>query len=481
MSEPSLTPNTVPVYDKKLLRAPIPPSGVKIIENVYVPMRDGIKISVDIYHPETEGRYPALLSMAPYIKAIQQQPPHFSHAIEAGATFFFVPRGYIHVIAQARGSGFSQGQYNFLDIKEQQDGYDLVEWISQQPWCTGNVGMLGLSYYAMTQHLVAEQRPPHLKCIAPFEGATDFYRDFCYQGGLFDGGFACGWGTDVMFQCLWPGYVDGRLPPANWFADLAVQNCDGPYYWERSARINIHKMDIPTLNMVANSSARHSRGQLDSFSKIKAPKKLLVLPPVGFLGHMRFLLNAQLNEYILRWFDYWLKGIDTGIMDEPPVAIFDPVAKAWRYENEYPLARTEWSQFYLRSNPLGPANEPPFGLMSTTAPGSEKPDKYMVPDSTNLLRAGKPVLAYVTPSLEKDMRVWGPLSVILYGSSTTQDTVWFVKLADNAPDGTLTQLTSGCLKASYREIDTADSRPAGRSIRSEPQLFWSRIWSMSFK
>ncbi len=95
-------------------------------------MRDGIKISVDIYRPEAEGRYAALLSFAPYTKAIQQHPPQYSHAIEAGATYFFVPRGYVHVIAQGRGSGFSQGQYNLVDIKEQQDGYDLVEWIAQQ-------------------------------------------------------------------------------------------------------------------------------------------------------------------------------------------------------------------------------------------------------------------------------------------------------------------------------------------------------------
>ena len=132
------------------LRGPLP-KGVKLEENVYVAMRDGIKLAVDIYHPEADGRYPGLLSMAPYMKEIQQQPPIISHSIEAGATGFFVPRGYVHVIATSRGSGYSQGEYNWYDTIEQQDGYDLVEWIARQPWCNGNVGMIGDSYYARIQ------------------------------------------------------------------------------------------------------------------------------------------------------------------------------------------------------------------------------------------------------------------------------------------------------------------------------------------
>src|SRR3990172_3099785 len=92
--------------------------NINLDENVYLPMRDGVQLAVDIYRPETAGLYPVILSMAPYMKEMQQQPPELSHCIEAGATGFFVPRGYIHVIAQVRGSGFSQGRYNFFDKKE---------------------------------------------------------------------------------------------------------------------------------------------------------------------------------------------------------------------------------------------------------------------------------------------------------------------------------------------------------------------------
>src|SRR4030042_1254848 len=165
------------------VRGPLAP-GVKLEENVYVKMRDGIKIAVDVYRPEAEGRYPGLLSMSPYIKEIQQWPPILSHSIEAGNTGFFVSKGYVHVIASSRGTGFSQGEYNWYDIKEQQDGHDMVEWIAKQPWCNGNVGRIGDSYFARTQYLVAAQQPPHLKCIAPYDGGTDDYRDSRFRGGL---------------------------------------------------------------------------------------------------------------------------------------------------------------------------------------------------------------------------------------------------------------------------------------------------------
>ncbi len=432
---------------------------VNLDENVYVPMRDGAKIAVDIYRPAAQGRYPAIFSMSPYIKEIQQRPPKLSHSIEAGATSFFVPKGYVHVIAQVRGSGFSQGRYNFFDLKEQRDGYDLVEWISRQPWCDGNVGMLGDSYFAMIQYLVAAEKPPHLRCIVPFDGMTDLYRNMCYQGGLFRSGFLSNWGVDLLCQCLWPGPVAGKLPPANFIVDVASRPHDGPYYWTRSAWKKIDKINVPMLNISVQHGSQHALGQLNSYPRIKAPKKLLVVPPAKE-GHIFFLQSKPLNEQILRWFDYWLKGIATGIMEEPAVAIFDTGTGAWRYENEYPLLRTKWTKFYLRSNPAQPSTTPPYGFLTLDTPKDEAPDRFRIPDSIDQILAGQPVLAYTTAPLREDLRLWGPLSATLYGSSTTNlDTVWVVKLHDIAPDGKVTLLTQGHLKASHREVDRSKSKP----------------------
>ena len=280
------------VYPKDVSRPQLP--GVKLDENVHVEMRDGIKLAVDIYRPEIEGRYPALLSMAPYLKEIQQYHPGLSHSIEAGATGFFVPRGYVHVICQIRGSGLSQGQWDMLQLKEQQDGYDMVEWIAQQSWCNGNVGMIGDSYWAWTQYLVAAHRPPHLKCIVPHDGGTDMYRDTFYKGGVFNGGeFANDWVNDTMFQCMWPEGVEGKLPPAHLIADLIAHPEDGPYYWERSSWTMIDQIEVPSLNCVP-LTAVHTRGQLSVYPKIKAVKKLMVEPEAGWGAHLRFLTNRPL-------------------------------------------------------------------------------------------------------------------------------------------------------------------------------------------
>ena len=134
------------IYPDIYVRSPQPPAGTSLDEHVYVAMRDGIRLCVDIYQPQTAGRYPVLLSLSPYSKDIQQRPPHWSHAIESGATGFYAAHGYVHVIAQGRGAGRSQGQWRWFDEKERTDGHDLIEWIAQQPWCNGNVGMIGDSY-----------------------------------------------------------------------------------------------------------------------------------------------------------------------------------------------------------------------------------------------------------------------------------------------------------------------------------------------
>jgi uncharacterized protein len=439
-------------------RGPLPP-GIKLEENVLVTMRDGIKIAVDVYRPEAEGRYPGLQSMSPYIKEIQQWPGIASHSIEAGATKFFVPRGYVHVIASSRGTGLSQGEYNWYDAKEQQDGADLVEWIACQPWCNGNVGMIGDSYFGRTQYLVAAQQPPHLKCIAPYDGGTDDYRDSRYQGGIPNSFFLGMWGFDTLRQALWPGEIEGKLPPTNIFYNFDKNPEDGPYYWERSAWTKIDQIKVPVLFLVSSQSTVHSRGQLAAYPKFKVPKRMIINPPAGPLAHVFFLTSQPLHEQMLKWYDYWLKGINTGIMDEPEIAVYDDGTGEWRYENEYPLARTQWKKYYLHSGSNNPANKAPYGLMNTDPPVSESPDKYVTPDCIQLVATGKPVLGYATAPLEKDLKIWGPLSIALYGATNTRDTAWFVKVGDVAPDGSLNLISQGHLKASFREVDDSRSNP----------------------
>jgi predicted acyl esterase len=459
MPEPDAAPRVTPIYPRELVRSPEPPPGVTLDETVPVAMRDGIRLCVDVYRPQAAGRYPALLSVSPYSKDIQQKPPHWSHAIESGATGFYVPKGYAHVIAQARGAGYSQGQWNFLDAAEQHDGYDLVEWIAQQPWCDGNVGMIGDSYWSWSQYHTAAEQPPHLRCICPCDGTTDIYRDLCYQGGVYHHAFLSNWIEYHTAMMAWPGAVDGKLAPMNLTYELACRPYDGPWYWERSAHGKLDRIRVPVMSIAPQGGQTHFRGQLWGYPQIAAPKKLLVVPPTGFWSHLRYLTNAALNRQMLRWFDHWLKGIDTGIVQEPEVAIFDAGTRAWRYENEYPLARTQWTPFYLGAGAAGPATQPPYGLLSREMPGEQDPDRYRMPDSYAQLTAGKSVVSYLTPPLERDLRVWGPASLTLHASSSAPDTVWFVKVFDVPPSAPPQLATRGILKASFRAVDQAKSKP----------------------
>jgi predicted acyl esterase len=433
--------------------------GVKLKENIYVKMSDGAKLAVDIYHPKQGGRYPVLLSMSPYMKEIQQCHPGWCHSIEAGATGFWVSHGYIHVIAQARGSGLSQGRWAFLDNREQQDGYELIEWIAGQPWCDGNVGMIGDSYWAWIQYGVAALKPPHLRCIVPHDGGTDLYRDAFYPGGIFNGGeFANHWTVDTVLQCVWPGPVEGKRPPINLAAELAAHPYDGPFYRKRSPWWRAGRIEVPALVCVT-LTALHSRSQLAIYPLIKGRKKLLVEPETGYWAHLRFVTDRNLNRYVLRWVDHWMKGKETGILKEPEVAIFDGATRTWRYENEYPLKRTTWTRLYLQGGTRTGPKETSWGAMTPEPPARERPDQYRLPDSTALLLAGKPVLAYSTSPLKKDLRVWGPLSTTLYASSTREETAWFVKLLDVGPKEETKLLSRGVLKASFRQVDRKRSAP----------------------
>jgi len=444
-----------PVYPSALVAAPQPLPGMRVLENVYVTMRDGVRLAVDVYLPEMAGRYPALLSTSPYLKEIQRKPPHWSHAIESGATSFYVPKGYVHVIAQGRGAGLSQGEWRWFDERERTDGYDLIEWIAAQPWCTGKVGMIGDSYWSWSQYAAAIAQPPHLKCICQQDATVDFYRDVCFQGGLYHHAFVSQWIPYHTAMMAWPGSVEGKLPPMNLTYEAHAHPCDGAFWRERSAWTKLDRIKVPVLSIAPQGGQMHFRGQLWGYPHIKAPKKLMVVPPTGFWSHVRYLTDPALNRQMLRWFDYWLKDIDTGIMGEPEVAIFDTGTRVWRYENEYPLARTEWRKFYLRASP-GETNR---GSLSESPPGDEPPDRYRLPESLALLVAGKPVLAYTSAALDADLRLQGPLGLMLHAASSAIDTAWFAKVMDLGPDGSAVMVSKGHLKASFRALDPARSAP----------------------
>lgn len=463
-----------------------PTYGIRAEKEVLVPMRDGVKLSVNIFRPDAAGKFPALLAMSLYGKELQTLPdPEIPYdrnfqgagSIEAGKIEFWVPRGYVYVIADDRGCGASEGEYNLMGKKEQEDGYDLIEWIAQQSWCSGNIGMIGMSYFAFIQYLVASQQPPHLKAIFPCEGWTDYYRQIAYHGGILDIGFFMHWQTQFAvhtFEMIskktlpkkeynelleyWKNNRELQSNPKGYLAlicpernpplfDLFMHPYDGPYYWERSAYTLFEKIKVPTYVLSRwNGWSIHLPGAFSAYSGINAPKKMKIFNPPHLRGPERPW--RENHDVALRWYDHWLKGIDTGLMEEPPIEILVRGIEKERYENEWPLARTRWTKFYLRDRSR--LSEEP----STT---SELPDSFI--NNTHWKYGEVPCVKYTTAPFEENIEVTGPIALYLSASISSTDANWMVVLKDIDPNGKEVLVTKGWLKASHRAIDKNKSKP----------------------
>lgn len=444
--------------------------GMKIEKDIMVPMRDGVKLAMDLYRPEQEGKYPALLSvsgygkdiMGPGIRLSTEVPP----TVESGHTERLVENGYVHVIGDVRGVGTSEGRYNMWGPEEQRDCYDLIEWIAQQPWCDGNVGMMGISYFAMLQVPAAAMRPPHLRAILPFEPAgADIYRDWFYPGGILNK-FTVAWGPLVVttelaaslsldeftaeevqkkvetLQAL-PEYQDDpdiqeilAEPNKNpMMFDALLHPEDGEFYWERSSSTHYDQVELPTyfgsfwcIGLIDLLGAVHGFQQVQS-----KHKKLIIGPPV-FPDRPHW----QFHDEILRWYGRWLKEESTGIEEEPPVRLFVMGANKWREAQEWPVEGTRFMKFYLHEDRW--LNEyPTIGEQQST--------------SFDYDPQGHTSLFFDSSVLIEDTEVTGPLSFFLSAACSVDDTAWVVSLYDVFPDGRRHFLSRGWLKASHRELD----------------------------
>lgn len=479
--------------------------GMVAEKDVLVPMRDGVRLAIDVYRPDTTDRLPALLSFSIYNKDLQGPelgatlPPQpawsslWAGLLEAGDTRYFVSRGYVHVIGSPRGVGKSEGGGS-----REWDSYDLIEWIAGQPWCDGNVGMIGISGFGAEQLHVARQNPPHLKAIFPFDprgayGTLGSFREE-YPGGVLH-----------LFRYLIMHFAaihqtkgrPGALPPekeALWreamnnpdyrmyphlynvltqkgqhmpgYFDLLID----PYDKEESVRAaeeSLSRITVPTYTgsgWYAYTYKTHLNGAQNYFEKIPAPKKLLFVGP----AHLERPFHT-LNGEILRWHDYWLKGIDTGVMDEPAVRYWVMGANEWRTANDWPPPEARWTKFYLTS--WERLRTQPF--VPRSAEDELPPDAFvqMPPTQTNVVQR----LRYMTDPLPHDVLVAGPSVLYLYAEIDQDDTNWFVTLKDIGPDhGVRTvregerelpsgllerEVTRGWLKASHRALDPTRSKP----------------------
>lgn len=462
-----------------------PKYKVRVERNVRIAARDGTSLACDVYLPDQPGRYPALLSYSHYGKDLQRitgkraplSPLIGNGGLEAGDSEYFVSRGYVHVIADARGSGDSGGEYCYQGPNEQQDGYDIIEWMAAQSWCDGNCGMLGMSYFAVMQYLVAAQQPPHLKAIVPYEALTDRYRQSAYHGGVLNEGFWHQWWGHVSvdgmsplsFDRMAPEEIERRVralmetpevrrspylhiqlkyPKKNpLLFDWLLEPLDGPLYWERSPNRMFDRIRIPTFLATRWTSwAVHLAGAFEAYAGIDAPKKLLIMETESPLGPLRPWADHQ--DLILRWYDHWLKGNDTGMMDEPPIRLLIKGRNEYRDEQEWPLARTEWTPMYLGAG----------GSLSLEAPREAgSAEFHNDPDLPPGRHAAG--ISFETAAFERETEITGPVALHFSAELDQPDATWIVTLRDVAPDGKSRTLTKGWLRASHRELDSQRSKP----------------------
>ena len=462
-----------------------PRHRVKVERGMSIMSRDGTRLACDVYLPDAPGRYPALLSYSHYGKDLQRitekrsplNPLIGNGGLEAGDSEFFVSRGYAHVIADARGSGDSAGEYCYQGPKEQEDGYDIIEWMASQPWCDGNCGMLGMSYFGVIQYMVAAQQPPHLKTIVPYEALTDRYRQSVYHGGILNEGFWHQWWGHVSVDGMRPlshdylpedeikrrvaGLMDSpevrrspylhiqlKYPRKNpLLFSWLLEPFDGPFYWERSPYRMFDRIKIPAFLVTRWTSwAVHLAGAFEAYKGIDAPKKLLLMETESRLGPLRPWADHQ--DLILRWYDHWLKGNDTGFMDESPIRLLVKGTNAYRDEHEWPLARTKWTKMYLGPNRT-------LSLSQSDSEGSDsfKNDHDLPPNQH------APGITFESVPFANAMEVTGPVALYLHARLDQPDATWIVTLRDLAPDGASRTVTKGWLRASQRELDPEKSRP----------------------
>lgn len=476
-----------------------PTYDVRTEFNVLVPMRDGVKLSVDIYHPDAPGKYPTLLWRTPYSN---------NTAGEVAQGKWYASRGYVVVKADVRGKYDSEGDpYTYR--YEADDGYDTDEWIGSQPWSNGKIGLMGGSYLGYTEISQAIRGSRFLTAMSASVTTSDIYNNWVYVDGAFFYGFAFPWGAASM-----DGRVGQTRNPDDWprafhnlpvaTSDVAASHVNQPYrdwlqhplrddpYWKNiSFEDEVQNIAIPYLT-VDGWYDLFLRGAINDHMKIRAngrteaarKGKRLILGPWSHDTGVRWVNRpsatdrgidfgpeAELDpQFIyLRWHDHFLKGIDNGADRDPPVTIFVMGENRWRDEQEWPLARTQYTKYYLQSD--GTANTLTGNGVLGTAPHKGAPvDTFTYNPSDPVPTGGgntccssvpggpydqrkieeRPdVLVYTTPVLSDAVEVTGPLRMMLYAATSGKDTDWTVKLVDVHPDGYAQNIQDGIIRARY--------------------------------
>jgi predicted acyl esterase len=463
--------------------------GMRMMFDVPIEMDDGVVLRADIFLPEQEGKYPVILSYGPYAKGLSFQegyPDQWNRMVdqhpdvaEGSSNKYqswevvdpekWVPDGYACVRVDSRGAGASPGYIQPWSPRETKDFAACIEWAGTQPWSSGKVGLNGISYYAMNQWTVAShERPKHLTAMCAWEGASDHYREFSYHGGILST-FLANW-FDMQVKSVQYGLGErgARSPVTGAPAcggvtlsedelkknrcdlgmDVLAHPLDDDYHKDRTAIFD--RITVPFLSAGNwGGQGLHLRGNVEAFVRAASKEKWLEMHGIEHWTHFYTDYGRKLQK---RFFDYFLKGEQNGWDKEPRVHLnirhvdhFDE-----RYEDEWPIARTQWTRYYL---------QPDAKTLSTTAPTFGGEISY------DALGEG---LTFTTDPLEHWTEITGPSALKLWLSSSTRDADVFVVLRAFSQKGEEvvfqgaidphTPVAQGWLRASHRKLDPVISR-----------------------
>jgi putative CocE/NonD family hydrolase len=383
-------------------------------------MDDGVTLRADIYRPPADGQYPVIMTLGPYGKQLHFEDgyAHQWHLmcaehpdVPTGSTNKYqvwevvdpekwVPDGYVVIRVDSRGAGTSEGVIDIWSLREAQDLAICVDWAGVQPWSNGKVGLNGISYFAENQWQTAALQPERLAAICTWEGAADFYRDMAHHGGIFCNGFTKAWseaqvwsvqngkGANGYKSRLTGDWVSGPetlteeqlgANRRNFYEDCLAHELDTDDYWQ-TRMPDWTKVEVPLLSSANwGGQGLHPRGNFEGFVRAAGEQKWL---EVHGLEHWTEFYTDYGVALQKKFFGHFLKGEDTGWTEQPPVLlqVRHPGERfVERHENEWPLARTRWTKYYLDANDLTLSTEPPQAEGSITYAGLGDGATFLLP------------------------------------------------------------------------------------------------------